>query len=660
MPADEREKYYITTPIYYVNDRAHLGHTYTTLAADTLTRFHRLLGRQAYFLTGTDEHGQKVERAAKAAGITPQQFTDFIAGTWRALWPQLGLQPDFFVRSTEARHAKAVKELFRRCNDAGYIYKASYTGAYCFFDELYASEVQPGEPCPNCGRPTERVTEENYFFKLSAFQDRLLEYYDKHPAFIRPEVRRNEVISFVRGGLKDLSISRSKVKWGIPFPADPEHVFYVWFDALTCYMSGIGYAQGGKDEQRWGQLWPADLHLIGKEILRFHAVYWPAFLMAADLPLPKGLYAHGWLLFEQDKMSKSKGNIVKPQPIQQVVGMDGLRYFLLREIVFGQDGSFSYDALVGRYNSDLANDLGNLSSRTLTMIERYFHGKIPLPADLEDGDRSIATVASDATQKWQQCFRDLEFSRGLEAVWTLVAAVNKYIVENQPWALAEQKNQDRLATVLYTSAEALRIVSVMLGPVMPAAAMKIWQQLGQVDDPGTAGALQLRWGMLPQGQNIGKVEAVFPRLDAGAAVKQMQDLEGQLRKEEEAAKPSAAAAPAAAAPAPDGKIAIDDFTKVEMRVGTVVAAETIPKADKLLKLNVDIGTEVRQVLAGIAQYYKPEELIGRKVVVVANLAPRKMRGLESNGMVVAASVEPEGRPYLVAVPPEVPNGTRLR
>ncbi len=679
-------KFYITTPIYYVNARPHLGHTYSTMVADVICRFRRMQGREAVLLTGTDEHGQKVERAAQAAGLSPQEFTDRISQTFRSLWDELGLQYDFFIRTTEPRHAQAVGRLFRAARDAGYIYKGSYTGPYCVFDELYVSEGQPGDPCPQCGRATEQVTEENYFFKLSAFQERLLKLYNEQPDFVRPETRRNEVISFVQGGLRDLSISRTTLKWGIPVPSGGNHVFYVWWDALIAYMSGIGYAQGGAEEQRWKRLWPADLHLIGKEILRFHAVYWPAFLMAAGVALPRGIYAHGWLLFEQDKMSKSRGNIVRAQPIQQVVGADGLRYFLLREIVFGQDGSFSYDALVDRYNSDLANDLGNLAKRTLDMISRYFASEIPYPsavAQRTEGDLEIQRRAEESIQSATAAFDALEFSRALEAVWEVVAAVNKYLVENEPWALAEQPDaRSRLATVLYTAAEALRIIAVLASPVLPSSAERIWKQLGQKGDAGEQQLAELKWGQLAHGEKLGKVEAVFPRLEKEAAIDLMRRLEDELRQQETMSAqpaPGAEAAPRPAEPAPKSaaavakaavpvtalapaseRITIDDFAKVDMRVGQVQTAERVKGANKLLKMTVDIGGEVRQIVAGIAEAYQPESLIGRKVVIVVNLAPRKLRGIESNGMVVAAVVGESGKPVLVSVPEDVPNGSRLR
>src|SRR5881392_3795759 len=456
--------FYITTPIYYVNARPHIGHAYTTIACDTVARRQRLLGADAFFLTGTDEHGQKIERAAQAAGTTPQQYADENSAEFRNLWKRMGISNDDFIRTTEERHKKRVQELFRRIRDNGYIYKGSYTGQYCVSDEMYVDGVQPGDPCPNCGRITETVHEENYFFKLSAFQDKLLEIY-ANPDFIRPETRRNEVISFVRSGLRDLSISRSTFSWGIPVPDDPKHVIYVWLDALANYITALGY--GSADDSKFKQYWPADVHMIGKEIVRFHCVYWPAFLLAAGLELPKAIVAHGWLLFEESKMSKSRGNIVRTETILDVLGADALRYFLLREVVFGQDGSFSFDALVQRYNSDLANGLGNLASRTLTMITRYFRGEVPYPsrgAAHTGAEDMIAALAKHTISEFHELFQQQQFSRALELAWALVAAVDKYIVENEPWALAEKHDEhsrSRLVTVLYTSAEALRIVTAL-------------------------------------------------------------------------------------------------------------------------------------------------------------------------------------------------------
>jgi methionyl-tRNA synthetase len=673
-------KFYITTPIYYVNAHPHIGHAYTTIACDTIARRQRLLGAETFFLTGTDEHGQKIERAAQAAGKTPQQYADEISAEFRHLWKRMGISNDDFIRTTEDRHKKRVQELFRRIRDNGYIYKGTYTGQYCVSDELYVDGAQPGDPCPTCGRITETVKEENYFFKLSTFQDKLLALY-ANPEFIRPEARRNEVISFVKSGLRDLSISRSTFTWGIPVPDDPKHVIYVWLDALANYITAIGYGSSHAGAQEaFKKFWPADVQMIGKEIVRFHCVYWPAFLMAAGLAVPKAIVAHGWLLFEESKMSKSRGNIVRTETILDVLGADALRYFLLREVVFGQDGSFSFDALVQRYNSDLANGLGNLASRTLTMINRYFKGEVPYPsrgASRTAADDAIAETARKTVREFGTLFDQFQFSRALEAAWALVAAVDKYIVENEPWALGEKQDEDsrsRLATVLYTAAEALRIATALAYPVVPDAAAKIWLQLGLGDIKKLA-LSELAWGQLPLGTKLGEVQPVFPRADK-SAIERMQKME-EAQKGVSVAEAPAAASPAptsappvaggAAAPAAataavsaaNEKISIDDFAKIELRVGLVKVAERVPKADKLLRLEIDIGTEVRQVLAGIAEAYAPETLIGRKVVIVANLAPRKLRGMESNGMIVAASLE-DGKPVLASFLEDVPVGARLK
>jgi methionyl-tRNA synthetase len=668
-------KFYITTPIYYVNARPHIGHAYTTIACDTVARRQRMLGADTFFLTGTDEHGQKVERAAQAAGKTPQQYADEISSEFRALWKRMHISNDDFIRTTEERHMKRMAELFRRIRDNGFIYKGTYTGQYCVYDELYVNSAQPGDPCPECGRITETVHEENYFFKLSAFQEKLLELYS-NPDFIRPETRRNEVISFVKSGLRDQSISRATFSWGIPVPDDPKHVIYVWFDALANYITAIGYGSSHPGAQKaFKKYWPADVHMIGKEIVRFHCVYWQAFLMAANLPLPKAIVAHGWLLFEENKMSKSRGNIVRAETILDVLGADALRYFLLREVVFGQDGSFSFDALVQRYNSDLANGLGNLASRTLTMINRYFKGEVPYPshaASRSAADDAIAEAARKTIRDFGTLFDQFQFSRALETAWGLVAAVDKYIVENEPWSLGEIHDEDsrsRLATVLYTSAEALRIATALAHPVIPEATAKIWTQMG-LGDIKKLDLTNLAWGQLPLGTKLGEVSPVFPRADK-SAIERMQQMEDQQRGpavEEskgtsavagQKSAPSASAVPAEAPATNDGKITIDDFTKIELRVGLVKVAERVPKSDKLLRMEIDIGSEVRQVLAGIAEAYAPETLIGRKVVVVANLAPRKLRGLESNGMIVAASLE-GGKPVLASFLEDVPVGARLK
>ncbi len=681
-----RQKFYITTPIYYVNARPHIGHAYTTIACDAIARQQRMAGFDTYFLTGTDEHGQKIERSANAAGKSPKQFVDEVSAEFRALWDKMGIKYDGFIRTTDEHHKRGVQEMFRRIRDNGYIYKAKYTGQYCVSDELYVTEGGPGTPCPICGNPTETVSEENYFFKLSAFQDKLLKLYADQPELIRPETRRNEVISFVKGGLRDLSISRASFKWGIPVPDDPAHVIYVWMDALSNYCTAVGFGSPDKrDHDMFAKYWPADVHMIGKEIVRFHCVYWPAFLMAAGIELPKAIVAHGWLLFEESKMSKTRGNIVRAETIIDVMGNDALRYFLLREIVFGQDGSFSFDALVQRYDSDLANGLGNLSSRTLTMIQRYFQGKIPYPSAAERtaADKNIATLADSVIKNYNQLFGEYQFSRALEAAWSLVGAVNKYIVEQEPWVVADktdEQGRSRLATILYTAAEALRVVTALVHPVIPESTRKIWAQLGlakieQVNPQA------LKWGDLTLGANLGTIEPVFPRSEKNA-VERMQQMEQERAggakpdsTQEPAGTGAVAGQPAtqaAGGPAPNANapslsptakpapISIDDFAKIELRVGQVKVAEKVKGADKLLRLEVDIGTEVRQVVAGIALAYEPDSLIGRKVVIVANLAPRKLRGLESNGMIVAASIGEQGSPVLAGFLEDVPVGARLK
>ena len=637
-------KYYLTTPLYYVNAAPHIGHTYTTMAAETIARFKRMQGYDAVMFTGTDEHGQKVERSAEAAGKSPQEFTDTISAEFRAQWEKLNIRVDRTIRTTDPRHHKVVQQLFQRCMDNGYVYKGSYTGQYCVSDELYANEAKPGDPCPICGRITETVTEENYFFQLSAFTDKLIELYETHPEFIQPETRRNEVLAFVRQGLNDLSISRTSLKWGIPLPVEGKHVFYVWFDALIGYMSAV-HGEG---------LWPADLHLIGKEIARFHAVFWPAFLMAGGMPLPKQVFAHGWLLFENDKMSKSRGNIVRSEPIRQVMGADALRYFLLREIVFGQDGAFSYDALIGRYNSDLANGLGNLASRTLTMIHQYRGDQIP-----EGSDPEIAALANQTVAAVQKHFDAFEFSKGLEAVWALISVVDKYIVQKAPWKLARQTDpaaQAELSTTLYTAAESLRIATALLSPVLPQSAPKIWAQLGMSDSIDSLRFDTLKWGTLQPGQKIGEIAAVFPRIDLKEAVASMRSLEETVTTEQNVllGKKAAPAEPAGE------KIPADDFFKVDLRVGLVKFAERVKNSDKLMHMKVDIGeAEPRTIVAGIAEAYTAEQLLDRKVVIVANLQPRKLKGIESNGMIVAASVE-GGKPVLAGFHEDIAVGARLK
>jgi len=662
-----KPKYYLTTPIYYTNGLPHIGHTYSTIVCDAIRRYKRMLGYEVILTTGTDEHGVNVERSAKKAGVPESEFVAKMAAEWKALWDELGIQGDEFIRTTEVRHARTVQWLFKLCRENGYIYPGHYTGQYCIHDNSYV-DVKPGEPCPDCGRPTETVTEANYFFKLSAFQNVLLDFYKKNPNFIQPEARRNEVLAFVEGGLRDLSITRTSIRWGIPVPGEEPHVFYVWFDALTAYLSAVG----GPEYDRRG-FWPADLHLVGKEIIRFHAVYWPAFLMAAGLPIPKQIWAHGWLLMDSAKMSKSLGNVVKPRPIVHVLGLDALRYYLLRETVFGQDGNFSYDALVQRYNSDLANGLGNLASRTAAMIAKDCAGKIPKPGALQPQDNALAKLTQEAIGEVLEQYNNLGFSKALEEIWSVIGATDKYLTTEQPWALTDSEaDQQRRATILWTTAEVLRVVTALTHPVLPESTAKVWALLGQSEPLGHVSLESLRFGDLKPGTTLGKSQALFPRIDKAEAIERMETME---KEEQQKPHPSSATTPAAApatppaatgaasaAAAPEGvqKIGIEDFAKVEMRVGQVKTAERIVGADKLLKLTVDIGTEVRQICAGIAQYYEPESLVGRKVVVVVNLAPRKLRGVESNGMIVAASVGPEGRPVLAGFAEEVEVGARLK
>jgi methionyl-tRNA synthetase len=665
---DNPGKFYITTPIYYVNARPHIGHTYTTVVCDTVARRQRMMGFDTWFLTGTDEHGQKIERSAVAAGCSPQEFADRVSGEFRHLWDRMKLTYDDFIRTTEPRHVRGVQALFERLKERGYIYKGSYSGQYCVFDELYVDVTEPGARCPECGRPTETIQEENYFFKLSAMEGPLLKLYSENPGFVRPETRRNEAISFVRGGLRDLSVSRTAFTWGIPVPGDEKHVIYVWLDALANYITALGYGSDHpKDKDKLARYWPADVHMIGKEIVRFHCVYWPAFLLAADLPLPKSIVAHGWLLFEENKMSKSRGNIVRSETILDTLGADALRYFLLREIVFGSDGSFSFDALVQRFNADLANGLGNLSSRTMAMITRYFDGEIPYPSlgARTAGDDSIAELARQTIATFHAQFEQFQFSRALETAWGLVAAVDKYIVENEPWAVAEKEDQDsraRLATILHTAAEALRIVTALTHPVIPQATACIWEQLG-LGDISKLDLRNLAWGQLPFATRLGKVKGVFPRADKDT-VERMQLMEAEQAAQVTAAESGAVIEPAAiAAPATvpaNNTITIDDFAKVDLRVGQIRVAEKVKGADKLLRLEVDLGSETRQIVAGIAKAYEPEKLVGRKVVIVANLAPRKLRGLESQGMIVAASYGDDGLPVLAGFLEDVPVGARLK
>ncbi|MGO8758206.1 MAG: methionine--tRNA ligase [Terracidiphilus sp.] len=731
--SSHKDRFYLTTPIYYVNARPHLGHAYTTIVCDAIARRKRALGIETWFLTGTDEHGQKIERSAEKAGRTPKEFADAVSAEFRGLWKRLGMTNDDFIRTTEERHKRGVQKLFAVLRDKGYIYKGSYTGQYCVSDELYV-DGPPGTPCPDCGRITETVSEENYFFKLSAFERKLLEFYEANPGFMGPESTRREVISFVRGGLKDLSVSRTSFSWGIPVPGDEKHVVYVWLDALANYITALGYGSDDPaDHERFKKFWPADVHLMGKEIIRFHCAYWPAFLMAAGIPLPRSVKSHGWLLFDQGKMSKSRGNIVRAETVHEVLGADALRYFLLREIPFGQDGNFSFDALVQRYNGDLANGYGNLVSRVANMVHKYFGGAVPEAGAETQAEAALRASAEAAIAAFGPAFDEMNFSDALKSVWALVAETDGYLTAHAPWKKpAERADADHAALqarVLATATEAIRVITALAYPVVPDAAAKVWRLLvqGELADAAKHGFLKdLAWGGLKAGTKLGEPAPLFPRAEKDA-VERMQNLEEEngrsaveavsngnsegaktLAPKQEAAAtpvrvaaekapgvaanaaapvaakaPAAAAAPAApavaavpasgpataapqapaepAAPPAEGPqtITIDDVLKVDLRVAQILVAERVPKADKLLRLEIDLGYEKRQILAGIAQYYEPEKLVGRKIVVVANLAPRKMRGLESNGMLLAASLE-GGAPVLAGFLEDVPLGARLK
>src|SRR5579862_9500659 len=691
----DKKKFYLTTPIYYANSRPHVGSAYTTIVCDVIARYKRMCGYDVAYLTGTDEHGVNIERAAEKAGISPAELVDRNQKIFVELWKLLGIQYTHFIRTTETRHARAVQNLVRRtlARDKGLpaekrsIFKRRYEGRYCIYDNLYISDTPEPADCPNCGRPGELVSEDNYFFRLSAYQDRLLELYAKNPQFVHPDFRFNEVKSFVEGGLKDLSISRKSIKWGIPWPDDPEHVFYVWYDALTSYMSGIGFVDGEHDGPDF-RYWPADIHAMGKEIIRFHAVYWPAFLMAAGMPLPKQIVAHGWLLFEQEKMSKSKGNVAYPEPIEKVLGNDALRYYLLREVVFGQDGNFSRDALITRYNADLANGLGNLASRVLTMIQDYREGIVPaVSAKFKETAPSSEWFSSETEanrartiERISLAYDNFQFSTAAEEIWGIVANWgDQFLANTRPWVEAQKPGQEWFVdSVLWLAAETLRDVVILAYPIIPDATQKIWEQLGQPGKLAEQRIDRLQWGGLKPGTRIGKPEGVFPRVEKKEAMERIEAMENEIRNPGAVAPaaststPAGSATPAgtptgvvagaaaAAAPAPGAKITIDDFAKVELRVGLVKSAEKVQGADKLLKVMVDIGDEVRQVLAGIALAYAPEELVGRKVVVVTNLAPRKMRGQESNGMLLAASDGTDGKPVLVTFAEDIPAGAKVK
>lgn len=645
------QTYYVTTPIYYVNDVPHIGNAYTTIMADVVARYRRLKGEGVYFLTGTDENATKVAAAAKEKGIDTQEFVDSLAEQFRQVWKSLDVQYDDFIRTTEERHVKVVEAIFNRFLEQGDIYKGEYQGWYCVPCETFYAESELVEgKCPSCSRPVEMVEEENYYFRLSAYGDRLLEYIEAHPEFLQPEFRKNEVVSFIKQGLRDVSISRNNQGWGIPVPGDPGKVIYVWFDALINYISAIGYLSDG---EQFNKIWPADLQLMGKDIfVRFHCTFWPAMLMALDLPLPRTLFGHGFWTINGEKISKSKGNAISPSKLaedlaeesgaKREVCLDAVRYFLSREVTFGVDGDFSFDSFRNRFNSDLANDLGNLLNRTLSMINKYFDGAIPDPGPFAGGLRDVVVGTAEAAQEASD---RLEFTRALEAVWQMIGSGNKYVNDKAPWELAKQGKTEELAGVLYSAMEVARAAAIMISPFMPATAFEIARQLGISEQMGS-----VKWQNvgdekpLPVGAKIQGPDPIFPRLDT----KKKQETKMEP-KPVETPKPEKVE---------DETISYDYFSKLKIRVAEVKAAERVEGADKLLKLQVSLGDEERQIVAGVAQYYEPEALVGRKIVMLTNLQPAKIRGVESNGMLLAADID--GRAVILQPEQDVPAGSKVK